>query len=297
MSVAVAAPKAVKGSDSLLKSHLDAVRSEYGAEFRDRDPVRFPHRYATHADREVAALLSAVLAFGKVEVVLRNLESLFARLGPRPAAAVTKMKGAEARRLARGFRHRWIGERELARLLVTIGRMVGESGTLEAVFGADDDPASPTIEPGLTGFVARALKASGHPNDRAMKFLFSSPERGGACKRLNLFLRWVARPKDGLDLGLWRSVDPARLMIPLDTHLAFHARVLGFSRRKTADWRMVEEVTAALRAVDPKDPVGYDFSLCHLGMHGDCRKRRDPEVCPHCPIDAICTLPGRRVAR
>ena len=90
---------------------------------------------------------------------------------------------------------------------------------------------------------------------------------------------------------------PSRLLIPLDTHVAFHARVLGFSRRKTADWRMVEEVTAALRRIDPEDPVRYDFSLCHLGMHGDCRKRRDPEICPRCPIDAICRLPRRRLAR
>jgi uncharacterized protein (TIGR02757 family) len=130
-----------------------------------------------------------------------------------------------------------------------------------------------------------------------MKFLFPSPERGGACKRLNLFLRWVARPADGIDLGLWSSVSPARLLVPLDVHVAFHARVLGLSRRRQADWRMVEEVTAALRAIDPADPVRYDFSLCHLGIHGDCRKARDPMICPRCPIDSLCRLPRRKAVR
>jgi uncharacterized protein (TIGR02757 family) len=280
-----------------VRAHLDALREEYGFDFRDRDPVQFPHRYATKADREIAALLSALLAFGKVEVVLRNLRDLFERLGPRPASAIRGLDARSAGRCARGFRHRWIGESELGRLLVAAGRLLSDHEDLEAAFVAGDDPASPTIGRGLAAFTDRALAASGRPRDRAMKFLFPSPGRGGACKRLNLFLRWVARPADGLDLGLWSAVAPARLMIPLDTHVAFHARVLGFSRRKTADWRMVEEVTSALRAIDPADPVRYDFALCHLGMHGDCRKRRDPDVCHRCPIDTICRLPHGRRAR
>ena len=102
---------------ALVRSHLDLLREEYGAEFRDRDPVQFPHRYATKVDREVAALLSAILAFGQVEVVLRNLRDVFGRLGPRPSAAVRELDGKGAAKLARGFRHRWIGAAELARLL------------------------------------------------------------------------------------------------------------------------------------------------------------------------------------
>lgn len=259
--------------------------------------MRYAHRYATTADREVVALLAALFAFGKVEVVLRNLEDLFERMGPRPAAMVAGLTGKPAAACARGFRHRWIGEGELALLLRAVGRLLVKHGSLESVFLADDEPGTATIEPGLRGFAERALHATGRPRDRAMKFLFPSPERGGACKRLNLFLRWVVRRADGIDLGLWRSTTPARLMIPLDTHLAFHARVIGFSKRRQADWRMVEEVTAALRAIDPADPVRYDFALCHLGIHGDCRKRRDPMICPACPIDSICRLPRRRVAR
>jgi uncharacterized protein (TIGR02757 family) len=278
---------------AVLKDHLDSLRDDYGTEYRDRDPVRFAHRYATRVDRELAAFLAALLAFGQVEVVLRNLEDLFRRLGPRPAGYVRGITAARAASAARGFRHRWIGERELALLLLACGRILAKSGSLEAAFAAGD-AGGPSIRPALAAFSARALRATGRPGDRAMKFLFPSPDRGGACKRLNLFLRWVVRPADGIDLGLWNSVAPSRLVIPLDTHVAFHARVLGLSARRQADWRMADEVTAKLRAVDAADPVRYDFALCHLGIHGDCRKRRDPAICPACPIDSLCRLPRAR---
>jgi uncharacterized protein (TIGR02757 family) len=181
--------------------------------------------------------------------------------------------------------------------VLSVGRLLREDGSLEAAFRAGDDAESPTVEPGLRGFSERALRATGRPGDPAMKFLFPSPARGGACKRMNLFLRWVVRPADGIDLGLWRAVPPARLLVPLDVHVAFHARVLGFSSRRHADWRMVGDVTDALRRLDPSDPVRYDFALCHLGIHGDCRRRRDPMICPACPIDALCRLPRRRGGR
>jgi uncharacterized protein (TIGR02757 family) len=274
------------------KAHLEALRRRFGGRFRDSDPVRFAHAFDGRRDREVAALLAAVLAFGKVEVVLRNLDDLFARLGPAPARVLADVDTASARSLAAGFRHRWIGPAALASLLLAAGRILRECGSLEAAFAERDDAGAPTVEPGLTAFADRALEATGRPRDRACKFLFPSPARGGACKRLNLFLRWVVRPADGIDLGMWRAVAPSRLLVPLDVHVAFHARALGFSRRRQADWRMVQEVTEALRRLDPSDPVRYDFSLCHLGIHGDCRRVRDAMICPRCPIDSLCRLPA-----
>jgi uncharacterized protein (TIGR02757 family) len=296
--IAISKPiEAEPSRQDALRARLDALRQDFGPEYRDRDPVRFAHRFPSAADREIAALLSALLAFGKVEVVLRNLEDAFRRLGPRPAEALRGIRPRSATKLARGFRHRWIGETELARLFVACGRLLAGHGRLEQAFGAGDLPDCASIRPALAAFAERALRATGHGRDRAMKFLFPSPDRGGACKRLNLFLRWVVRPADGLDLGLWRTVAPSRLVIPLDTHVAFHARALGLSRRRTADWRMAEEVTANLAEIDAADPVRYDFALCHLGIHGDCRKRRDPEICPGCPIDSLCRLPRRRAPR
>jgi uncharacterized protein (TIGR02757 family) len=169
-----------------------------------------------------------------------------------------------------------------------------EFGSLEGAFAAGDDAAAPHVGPGLAAFSAAALARADAAPDRALKFAFAAPGGGSACKRQNLFLRWVVRPADGLDLGLWTKVDRARLVVPLDVHLAFHARVLGFTRRKTADWRAALETTAALRAFDPADPTRFDFALCHLGIHGDCRGRRDEAVCPRCPLDAVCRLPRPR---
>ncbi len=104
--------------------------------------------------------------------------------------------------------------------------------------------------------------------ERNIKYLLSDPERGSACKRLNLFLRWVVRPSDGIDLGVWKSVDPQRLMLPIDTHLLQTLKKLRWTRSNTANWKVVESATERLRAFCPEDPIRYDFSLCHLSMRG-----------------------------
>jgi uncharacterized protein (TIGR02757 family) len=257
--------------------------------------VRFAHRCERPADREAAAFLGATFAFGAVGAVLGSLETLFSRLGPAPAATIDDMRSvAAARRIVRGFRHRWLGAAETAAILVALRRLRAEHGSLEAAFAAGDDPAALDVGPGLAAFSARLLAACDGAPGRALKFAFAAPGGGSACKRQNLFLRWCVRPADGVDLGLWRAVSPARLVVPLDVHLAFHARVLGFTRRRAADWRAALETTAALRRFDPQDPVRFDFALCHVGIHGDCRRRRDPEICPACPLDAHCRLPRPR---
>lgn len=260
--------------------------------------MRYAHRYAAAADREAAAFLGATFAFGAVKAILGSLDDLFERLGPSPAATIDGLatRGA-ARALVRGFRHRWLGADETARILRAVRALRAESGSLEAAFAAGDDPSAPDVTPGLAAFAERALARVDGPPGRALKFAFPRPRGGSACKRMNLFLRWCARPADGVDLGLWSAVDPARLVVPVDVHVAFHARVLGFTRRRTADWRAAQEITAALRACDPRDPTRYDFALCHLGIHGACRGRRDPEICPRCPLDAACLLPQPRARR
>jgi uncharacterized protein (TIGR02757 family) len=274
---------------------LEALSRGYDAAWREKDPVRYAHRFVRDADREVAAFLGATFAFGAVKAILGSLEALFARLGPFPAATIDGLRTpASALKLASGFRHRWLGERETADVLRIVRALRAEHGSLEGAFAAGDDRAAPDVAPGLAAFSRRALAASDRRPDRPLKFAFPEPRGGSACKRANLFLRWCVRPADGVDLGLWSAPVPARLVVPIDVHLAFHARVLGFTRRKSADWRMAEEVTAALRTLDARDPTRFDFALCHLGIHGDCRGRRDAAVCPHCPLDAVCRLPRPR---
>ena len=122
---------------------------------------------------------------------------------------------------------------------------------------------------------------------RGYRHLFPLPSAGGPCKRLHLFLRWMVR-REAPDFGLWTSVSPARLLIPVDTHVENMSRAIGLTRRRSRNWRMAEEITAALAAVDPGDPVKYDFALCHKRMSGDCRDRRDAVVCAPCGLRVVC---------
>jgi len=133
---------------------------------------------------------------------------------------------------------------------------------------------------------------------RGYRHLFPLPSTGGPCKRMNLFLRWMVR-RDTPDFGLWTSVSPARLLVPIDTHIENMSRAIGLTRRRSRTWKMAEEITARLALLDPHDPVKYDFALCHKRMSGDCLDRRDAAVCTPCGLRAVCRhwtrgLPGLR---
>lgn len=127
------------------------------------------------------------------------------------------------------------------------------------------------------------------PEDSYLRFLFPSPSGGSACKRLCMFLRWVVRPDDGIDLGLWKNVKPSELVIPVDVHISRIARFLGLATRTSADWKMAMEITTSLRLLDPEDPVKYDFSLCHLGISEGC-DGRGGEICSTCPVSRHCSI-------
>jgi len=259
------------------------------------DPVRYPRRYARREDREVVALLSALLAFGRVAAFTPKLEALLARLGPRPADLI---RGGDPEALARGFVHRWVREEELARLLSGVQATLGVKGSLGAAFrsAAEGGGGARAVLARFRSLVA-SRAGPGRPS-RAFEAFFPDPSRGSACKRGNLFLRWLVRPDDGVDLGLWSAprFGPADLVVPLDAHVARISRYLGLTRRAAPDWRMAEEVTGALRAVDPADPVRYDFAICHLGMSGDCPTRLVRSRCARCPLLGVCRR-GARAAR
>jgi uncharacterized protein (TIGR02757 family) len=102
-----------------------------------------------------------------------------------------------------------------------------------------------------------------------------------------MYLRWMVRPDDGIDLGAWRNVSPAKLLIPVDAHIQRICRLLGFTARKQADWKMAQEITAALRRFDPLDPVKYDFSICHLGISEGC-DGEGGSACAGCVLQGFC---------
>ncbi len=122
------------------------------------------------------------------------------------------------------------------------------------------------------------------PQRAGVRYFFPNPKAGSACKRLNLFLRWMVRPNDGLDLGLWNFAPPSSLVIPLDTHIARIGIYLGWTQRKTAGWNMALDITRALARVDPKDPVKYDFALSRMGILENCPRHSRKQHCDLCKL-------------
>jgi uncharacterized protein (TIGR02757 family) len=283
-----------------FQSRLDDLYRTFDHPDAASDPVHIVRRYTAPDDREVVGFCAAALAFGRVASVLQSIESLLAVMGPHPAAFVRSFDVARSRAHLDPLVHRWIRGRDLVALMLILQRMLQEAGTIERFFAAGDDPASPNIGPALDAFCARALDvnltpAYGRvPRRPGVCYFFPRPSSGSACKRLNLFLRWMVR-RDGIDPGLWTRVSPSRLIIPLDTHVIRLGRCLRLTRYRTPSWKMAAEITSSLRALDAADPVRYDFSLCHVGMMGACGYGR-ANGDRHCPLRGVCH-PARQEGR
>lgn len=256
-----------------LKARLDRLYDLYGPAYAAEDPIRFPRSYARDDDREVAGFIASALAYGRRAHIGKSVEALLGYLGDRPATALTTLDPARAARDLAGFSHRFNSGEDAAVLLLILNRLLRDHGTLNAAFLRGYDPGDADTGPALAAFCRMALATDIRPLSRTgrvperagVRFFFSSPESGSACKRLNMFLRWMVR-RDAIDLGLWRGVPPSKLLVPVDTHVARVSRALGLTRRKTADWATAVEVTARLRELDPEDPVRYDFALYTWGL-------------------------------
>jgi uncharacterized protein (TIGR02757 family) len=253
------------------------------AAHRRSDPVAFVHRHRDPHDQEVVALVAALLAFGRVESIRRSVERVLDALGPRPAETVDRSDRKALERRLRGFVHRTFRGPDVAAMLANAGRVRARHGNVGAAFARHLDEAGDLRE--ALARLSDALRGRGA--GRGLAHLVADPRAGSACKRSLLLLRWMCRPADGVDLGLW-PVSPARLVIPVDTHVHRIAKNLGLTTRASASWRTAEEITARLRTFDGEDPVKYDFALCHLGVSRQCPSRRDPQRCEGCGLRTVC---------
>ena len=257
------------------------------------DPVHIVRRFTSPADREIVGFCAAALAFGRVASVLQSIESLLAVMGPHPAAFVRRFDPVQERLRLEPLVHRWISGRDLIALLIVLQRMLIEAGSIEAFFLQGDVATSPHVGPALDSFSTRALAtdlraAYGRrvPRQRGVAYFFPRPSAGSACKRLNLFLRWMVR-RDEIDLGVWSKVSSARLVVPLDTHVIRLGRCLKLTRYTSPGWKMALDITNALRAFDSTDPVRFDFALCHVGMMNACGFQK-PQGSSQCPLRGMC---------
>ncbi|MFN0063148.1 MAG: TIGR02757 family protein [Myxococcaceae bacterium] len=257
------------------------------------DPVEFPRRYKRRDDVEVAALVSAALAYGRADIFRQKVAWLLERLGPHPGETVARLDARAVAPLVRGFVYRFNVATDVAVLLLGAGRMLRENGTIEAplanaLAGGASLHAALSLWLGQLRDVPMALLRKLLGPERGLHHLLPSPLGPGAAKRWNMLLRWLVRGPDGVDLGIWRCVKPAQLMIPLDTHVHRLARRIGLTRRTDASWRTAEEVTAKLAQCAPEDPVQYDFALCHHGMSGACGAKLKRSDCQRCPLRGAC---------
>lgn len=255
-----------------MKRSLDDLYARYNR--RDMvhpDPLEFLAAYPDPRDREIVALVASSLAYGRVEQILKSVAVVLDRMDS-PARFLGRSSGPTLRRTFRDFKHRFTTGEELAALLIGVRRVTDRHGSLLACFQAGLRDSDPTVLLALSAFVAELSEPSGG----ACGSLLASPADGSACKRLNLFLRWLVR-RDEVDPGGWETVKASRLILPLDTHLYRICRALGFTDRNSADMRTALEITDAFRAVSPDDPVRYDFALSRLGI----RKDADPEEFIH----------------
>jgi uncharacterized protein (TIGR02757 family) len=249
----------------------------------DHDPLRFALPYARagrHDDAEVAALFAAMLAFGRVRSIEGALRPIFARMDGKggPAAFVDGPLPANA---MEGLYYRWHKAEDLLALCRMAGGVRARHGRLGALFRRGP------LEQSLHDAIVELRRAAGTVSP-SFRRLLPSPRDGSACKRWCMLLRWMVR-REAPDLGLWTHLDPADLVVPLDTHVFRLAGFLGLRSRATPGWRTAVEITANLARFSPGDPLRYDFALAHHGISGACAGFRVVENCRRCPLDVVCS--------
>jgi uncharacterized protein (TIGR02757 family) len=289
----------------LLGERLETLYRTYGRETAGTDPIVFPLRYEAPEDREVAGWIATAFAYGQVRTIQENVGFLLDALGPRPARGLDAIADfrAFAREALHGFRHRFHGARDAAGLLYAIASVRREAGSVRAFFesaqreeDADAGPMLSRVVARLTALDWRPVLGSSRrrlPEGSPVRFFFPDPAAGSACKRWNLYLRWMVR-RDRLDFGLWPDIPTRRLVVPTDTHVHRIARRLGLTRRAAADWKTAREITDALSRFDPDDPVRFDYALCRLGILDVCTPEVSRCRCGECPVRDACRVGRRR---
>lgn len=243
------------------KNSLDALYRKFNhRKFVHPDPLEFLYHYDDPADREIAAIFSGQLAYGRVAQILKNLDELFKPMGKSPARFIAGSTPSKLKRIYSGFKHRWTTGEDIAALCTGIKKATKRYGSLERCFNHHSRDDDENVVPALDGFVAELRREGGS--------LLAIPCKGSACKRLHLFLRWLVR-KDNVDPGGWDKVPRSKLIVPLDTHMHKIGKGLGLTSRKAADGKTAIEITRAFAEFSPEDPVKYDFALTRFGIRDE----------------------------
>lgn len=275
---------------SKIKYTLDRLYAKYNhCDLIKPDPLQFVYRYDKPSDMEVAAFLAADLAYGRVEQIQKSLTNLFERMGESPYAFVRGFGKAEQRSL-KGFKHRFTTDQDISDLLMLLKKVVNRYAGIEEFFIQGYKPDDRNIVPALSKFCNSLLDmyATEHnlKTSRGLKYLLVNPAKGSACKRLNLFLRWMVRDDD-VDTGLWKSIDKAKLIVPIDVHMGRLCKILRLYNRKVVSLATAIKITEGFAKIEPADPVKYDFALSRIGIVENCNGSFQPN-CEACELFGFC---------
>ena len=248
-----------------LRSFLEEKVAQFNqASFIQTDPISIPHLFSKREDIEIMGFWTATLAWGQRPTILAKAKELIRMMDGVPHQFVTQHQPHHLKALE-GFVHRTFNGTDTLYFIHFLRHVYHAYGSLEAAFFGGLQGRALTVENGLNQFSARFASLEFYPQ-RTGKHV-SSPLRKSACKRLNMFLRWMVRTDtQGVDFGIWKAITPAQLVCPLDLHVDRNARLLGLLTRPATDWQAALELTARLQELDPADPVKYDFALFGLGI-------------------------------
>jgi uncharacterized protein (TIGR02757 family) len=247
-----------------LKQFLDEKYLQYNnPSFIECDPISIPHRYISNNDKEVAGFLTAAIAWGRRDLILRSSSRLMEAMDNNPYEFVISASDEELARLS-GFVHRTFNGTDCIFFMKGLKGIYERFNSMEDII-LEGMKESGSLKDGLSNFRKQFFSI---PHEKRAEKHFADLMNGAAGKRLNMFLRWMVRKDDnGVDFGIWKRITPALLYVPLDLHSGNTARRLGLLSRKLNDWQAVEELTAILREFDPSDPVKYDFALFGVGVN------------------------------
>jgi len=250
-----------------IQKMLDQKVKQYNRiEFIERDPICIPHLFKKKQDIEIAGFFSALFSWGNRTTIINKSKELLQRMDNDPYAFCTQHQDKELKTLL-GFVHRTFNDTDLLYCIEFFKKFYSKNESLESAFFSNEIKNSElfTVENALIHFQSYFFSLEDAPA-RTKKHI-SSPLAGSTCKRLNMFLRWMVRKDNqGVDFGIWKSILPAYLIMPIDVHVARVSRSLGILDRKQTDWQAAIELTNYCRTLDPKDPVKYDFALFSLGV-------------------------------
>lgn len=245
-----------------LKEKLERLYDNFDFNrFIQNDPIKFPKRFSYKSDIEVAALISASFAYGSIKCFCAFLEELFRVLGKKPADFILNFNPYKLIKKLQ-IKYRFSCTEDIVAFLVILRDILNRQSSFELIFNKD------SIIDGISNFVNEAMKVNlvniygKNIKTRGLLHFFPDPKKGSSCKRINLFLRWMVRDAD-IDFGLWKSIKPADLIVPLDIHLLRVSKRLGLTKRNSQTLKTAIEITESLKKINPSDPLKYDFVLCH----------------------------------